>query len=135
MGLGVAMLVVVLVGCGGQTEEQETTTSAAPGATSGETTISEAPTTTEAATPPEDAIGVSISGFAFNPNPVTIESGQTVLWVNNEAVSHTTTSDDDLWNSGSLRTDAQFFFTFEQPGEFAYFCSIHREMTGTVIVE
>ncbi len=136
MKVGAALLVMGLAACGGEAEEQATTTSPTPGATSVETTTADAPTTTEAAPPPpEDAVDVSILGFAFNPNPVTIEAGQTVLWVNNDGVSHTATSEDGLWNSGSIRGGAQYFFTFDQPGEFAYFCSIHREMTATVIVE
>jgi len=31
--------------------------------------------------------------------------------------------------------DGSFSFTFEEPGTYEYYCSIHPYMTGTVIVE
>jgi plastocyanin len=75
----------------------------------------------------------SIVSFAFNPNPITINVGDTVRWTNNDPVDHTTTSPDN-WNSGSLTSGTSFSEVFESPGTFNYFCSIHPSMTATVVV-
>ena len=61
--------------------------------------------------------------------------GATVTAVNQDGVSHTWTSDDDVWDSGGLASGESFEFTFDEPGEFSYFCSIHPQMTGTITVE
>jgi plastocyanin len=75
----------------------------------------------------------SIVAFAFNPNPININVGDTVRWTNNDPVDHTTTSTGN-WNSGSLTSGASFSEVFESPGTFNYFCSIHPSMTATVVV-
>jgi plastocyanin len=50
-------------------------------------------------------------------------------------VAHTTTSDDDAWNSGTLQPGDDFTTTFAESGTFSYFCSIHPSMTATIVVE
>jgi plastocyanin len=80
---------------------------------------------------------VSISGFAFNPAVTAVAAGTTVTWTNLDAFPHTTTSDvgsSDPWDSGSLGQGAIFTMTFNSPGSYGYFCTIHPGMTGTVIV-
>jgi plastocyanin len=34
-----------------------------------------------------------------------------------------------------MDSDESFSFTFSTPGEYAYFCSLHPHMTGTIVVE
>lgn len=58
----------------------------------------------------------------------------TVAVVNNDGVPHTWTSVDDVFNL-SLDGGAQGTFTFDGPREYAFFCSIHPSMTGTITVE
>jgi len=79
---------------------------------------------------------VSIEAFAFMSDDLTIPAGTTVTWTNDEgAIAHTTTSDDGLWDSNTLEPGEQFSFTFEDPGTYTYFCSIHPSMTATITVE
>jgi plastocyanin len=66
---------------------------------------------------------------------LTVSVGATVTWTNNDSVSHTVTSNDNLFNSGTLAKGATFQHTFNQKGTFAYHCSIHTSMTAKVIVE
>lgn len=90
-------------------------------------------TTTAAA---GDDGAVSVQNFAFNPGTITVAAGTEVTWTNNETgVAHTTTSDDDVWNSGALQPGDDFTVTFADPGTFTYFCSIHPSMTATIVVE
>jgi plastocyanin len=78
---------------------------------------------------------VEISGFAFVPSTLTVSVGTTVTWTNKDSVSHTVTSDDNLFDSGTLPTGATFDHTFDQKGTFEYHCSFHPYMTGKIIVE
>jgi plastocyanin len=78
---------------------------------------------------------VDISGFAFVPSTLTVSVGTTVTWTNKDSVSHTVTSNDNLFDSGTLAKGATFEHTFNQKGTFGYHCSIHPSMTAKVIVE
>jgi len=78
---------------------------------------------------------VSIDGFAFAPAEVSVPVGTSVVWTNlQNGVQHTTSSLDGLWDSGALATSDAFSFTFTQPGDFAYQCTIHPSMRGIVHV-
>src|SRR5262249_4246207 len=71
---------------------------------------------------------------AYAPNPITISSGMTVTWKNNDSIAHTSTSNSGAWDSGSMAPGATFSRTFPSPGTFQYHCSIHANMVGTVTV-
>ena len=77
---------------------------------------------------------ITISDFSFS-GAANVPVGTTVTATNQDGVTHTWTSDDDLWDSGSLRNDESFEFTFDQPGTYTYFCKIHNTMTGSITVE
>ena len=78
---------------------------------------------------------VEIKGFAFNPKDVTVKAGATVTWTHADDASHTVTADDDSFKSDTLSRGATFSHTFDTAGTFAYHCSIHTTMTGTVVVQ
>ncbi|GMQ98888.1 MAG: hypothetical protein BMS9Abin17_1420 [Acidimicrobiia bacterium] len=79
--------------------------------------------------------GISIENFAFGPDDLTVSVGDTITWTNDEnGVPHTTTADDGLWDSATLRPDDTFAFTFTEAGTFTYFCSIHPAMRATITV-
>jgi plastocyanin len=84
---------------------------------------------------------VSIQGSAFSPSGVRVRQGDTVKWTNNDFQTHTATSDGydgtsgpQLWNSGVLGHAATYSFTFVAAGKFAYHCTIHSFMHGSVAV-
>ncbi len=83
---------------------------------------------------PAAIIDVTIQDFFFSPTPVTINVGDTVRWTNNGPSQHSSTSDTGVWNSGTLGVGQTFSFTFSNSGTFAYHCSIHPTMHGSVIV-
>jgi plastocyanin len=74
-------------------------------------------------------------GNVFRPATITINVGDTVTWRNTDDVPHTSTSEDDVWDSGSLGAGEEFSFTFEEAGTFPYFCEFHPGMEGTVVVQ
>jgi len=96
---------------------------------------SSADTTTATGPPGSDVLDISIENFAFGPNEIAIAVGDTVLWTNDESsIVHTTTSDDDLWDSGNIPAGSRFEHTFDEAGTFAYICTIHPSMTATITV-
>jgi len=84
-----------------------------------------------------EAGGVTISNFAFAPSVLTVAPGTKVTWANNDEEPHTVMSADGgkMFKSPALDTDDKFSFTFDQPGTYKYFCSIHPHMTGLIIVK
>jgi len=131
-------LVLVLTGCSTTTPAATPTptpiASPTPAATLTPTPIA-SPTLTPITTPTPAHDNVDISGFAFVPSTLTVSVGTTVTWTNNDSVSHTVTSNDNLFESGNLAKGATFSHTFNQKGTFNYHCSIHPSMTGKIIVE
>jgi plastocyanin len=77
---------------------------------------------------------VAISGFAFDPPSLTVKVGTTVKWTNQDSAPHTVASDGGDWESGQLSQGNSFTRTFDQAGTFAYHCSVHPAMKGTVVV-
>ena len=78
---------------------------------------------------------VQIDQYAFLPQRITVKPGTTVTWTNEDDAPHTIASSAKLFKSKALDTGDKFSFTFTTPGTFAYFCSLHPQMTGTVTVE
>jgi plastocyanin len=78
---------------------------------------------------------VKISDFQFAPARLTVKAGTTVTWRNNDDIPHTVTSTTRAFKSKALDTDDAFAFAFTEPGSYAYVCSLHPYMTGTIVVE
>lgn len=85
--------------------------------------------------------GVSMIFPSFIPASLTIGTGTTVKWTNNEVPGsfsqHTSTEDGitPTWDSGALTAGQSFSRTFATPGVFHYHCSVHPfSMTGTITV-
>jgi plastocyanin len=85
--------------------------------------------------PASAAVEIGIDNFSFNPATLTISPGTKVTWINHDDVPHTATSSAKVFASPALDTGGHFSFTFEHPGEYAYFCAVHPHMTGKVIVK
>lgn len=78
---------------------------------------------------------VTIQGFAFGPDSVTVTVGDTVTWSNQDNVGHTATADDGTFDTGTIPAAGTASVTFTTAGTYAYKCTIHTSMTGTVVVE
>ena len=77
---------------------------------------------------------VAIKDFSFDPGAAAVKVGDKVTWTNQGGVAHTVTFDEGGIDSGSLAAGKTFEQTFATAGTFAYHCSIHSSMTGTVVV-
>jgi plastocyanin len=81
------------------------------------------------------AAEVKIDNFTFAPQRLTVKVGTTVTWLNEDDIPHTIVATGLEFRSKVLDTDDKFSFTFTTAGTFAYFCSLHPHMTGTIVVE
>jgi YVTN family beta-propeller protein len=77
---------------------------------------------------------VSITGFAFGPQSLTIRVGDSITWSNDDGPSHTVTFKDGSPGAKSLAPGQTFTRVFDKAGTYDYFCSFHPYMTGKVIV-
>ncbi|MEX1010660.1 MAG: plastocyanin/azurin family copper-binding protein [Balneolaceae bacterium] len=89
---------------------------------------------------PEDD-EVWMGAISFNPSSRTVTVGTTITWTNTSDVNHTVTSGsggspDGLFDSGTLSPDQTFSYTFDEVGNYPYYCIPHVDMgmTGTVTV-
>ena len=97
--------------------------------------------TTSAATVTVNLVGGGYGTFSFDPSSVTINQGDTVRWIW-DSTHHSTTSGtpgmpNGLWDSGIRNLGAMFTYTFNTPGSFPYYCTVHGAccgMTGMVTV-
>ena len=85
-----------------------------------------------AAVPPNTVL---MSGMAFSPGTLTIPKNTTVTWRNNDGVTHTSTSDSGVWDTGNIPAGGSKTTTFANAGTFTYHCTYHSMMTGTIIVQ
>jgi plastocyanin len=86
-----------------------------------------------------EEVEVAMTNFVFVEDRIEVAVGTTVTWTNGDSTRHTVTSgaddtDDGTFDSGDIGPGETFSYTFDAPGEFAYFCDIHPTMTGVVVV-
>ena len=85
--------------------------------------------------------GCERSDTCFIPSAISVAPGTTVTWENNDIVVHTVTSGsladggaDGEFDSGPALGGTTFEHTFDEAGEYPYFCIVHPWMAGTVTV-
>jgi plastocyanin len=87
-------------------------------------------------TPPAQSNTVTMINIAFNPGTLNVSKGTTVTWQNNDGVTHTSTSDNGLWDTGNIGPGSSKGVTFPNAGTFKYHCTIHGpSMSGTIVVQ
>jgi len=76
----------------------------------------------------------------YSPNTVRIKAGETLTFDNVDGNFHTVTSGsqrtgpDGTFDSGLLSAGEKFTLTLDKPGTYQYYCTIHPNMVGTIIV-
>ena len=77
---------------------------------------------------------VTIKDFSFNPGSVTVSVGETVTWQNSGPSGHSATARDGSFDTGVLEEGRSASHRFTKAGSFAYICTPHPFMHGTVEV-
>jgi plastocyanin len=75
---------------------------------------------------------ISIKNFEYSPDPITVKAGAEVVVTNDDGTVHTLTADDESFDTGDLDGGAEKAITIDAPGKYAYHCTIHNYMTGTI---
>jgi len=78
----------------------------------------------------------------YNPSPLNVAVGRTVLWINNDNAAHTVTEGNPSgstpsngFDSGILSPGQTFKHAFDKSGTVGYYCTLHPFMMGQVIVK
>ena len=78
---------------------------------------------------------VVIEGMKFVPDSIAVKAGDTVVWVNKDLFPHTATAQDRTFDSGELAANASWKYIASKPGKYAYICTLHPTMKGTIVVD
>jgi plastocyanin len=77
---------------------------------------------------------VVIEGVKFEPETLTVKRGETVVWVNKDPFPHTVTAK-GAFDSHDIAAGKSWKYTARKAGEYAYVCTLHPNMKGTLKVE
>ncbi|MCU1397982.1 MAG: plastocyanin [Acidimicrobiales bacterium] len=119
------------VATAGTTTDSTPATTAAT--TAGSTVDTTAGSTAGSTAPATGGSAVSIKDFKFDAVDLTVAKGTTVTWTNGDKQAHTATSSGNF-DTGSIAAGATGTATFDTAGTFAYICSFHPFMKGTITV-
>ena len=142
----ITILIILLVGaailCAGCTQAPEPVQ---PQATTGvpAQTVTTAPATIVPTPISQASVSentITIKNFAFIPQTMTVKAGSIVRWENKDTSPHRIIfidkeGRDTTIDSSVLSSTQAWSQKFDKPGTYPYYCKIHPEMTGTVIVE
>jgi plastocyanin len=79
-------------------------------------------------------VRVAMHGNKFEPRRIVVRAGQTVVWTNRDAVAHTVASSRLKLASEAIDPGKTFSFRAPRAGRFPYYCTIHANQTGVLIV-
>jgi plastocyanin len=130
VALGAAFLAAAAAGCGGSS-----TSSSSPAASS-------APSASSASA---GSAGVNLGTatetvkatdqLKFDPGTTTAHVGDIVQWSNTGSVTHTVTFDSNQsLSDAALAAGGTWEVKFNAAGTYAYHCTIHANMSGTITV-
>jgi plastocyanin len=112
----IAAAATLLAGCGGSSPSTSTNASAKPASGASRN-------------------AVTIRSFKFAPANLTVKSGAKVAVTNDDSAAHTATADDgNSFDTGTLDQGSSQTISVAKPGSYAYHCSIHPFMKGTIVV-
>ena len=77
---------------------------------------------------------VTIDATSYTPARLTVQAGDSVVWVNKDLIPHTATAKGGSFDSKVLPAGATFRFTAAKAGGFDYACQFHPTMTGRIDV-
>jgi plastocyanin len=78
---------------------------------------------------------ISIRAFQYTPDPDTVAAGDTIVWINEDAVPHTATAADQAWDTGNIGSNQSEQVVLSKPGEHSYVCAYHPNMSGMLVVQ
>jgi plastocyanin len=77
---------------------------------------------------------VAIDGLKYEPDALTVRRGDTIVWTNKDPFPHTVTAP-GKFDSHNIAANGSWKYVVSSPGEYAYICTLHPNMKGTLRVE
>jgi plastocyanin len=78
---------------------------------------------------------IIIEGLKFIPDSLTLQKGDTVIWKNQDILSHTATSLAPAFDSKEIKPGKRWQWKARKKGSFSYDCSFHPTMKATLLVQ
>jgi plastocyanin len=78
---------------------------------------------------------VVIEAVRFDPQELTVKVGDTIEWINHDPFPHTVTAVGKQFDSHEIAAGGSWKYTARKAGVFAYACTLHPTMLGTLRVE
>ena len=88
--------------------------------------------------PAPGEVDVNVEDFKYGPPEVRVAAGGTVTFVNRDRADHTATTSESAaaeFDTGRLATGDSKPVKLSEPGRYAYICTFHPYMKGTVVAE
>ena len=83
--------------------------------------------------PQAETIQVTIDKLEFAPAEVNAKVGDTIEWVNKDALVHTATATNNDW-AVNIAAHQSGSVVLKKPGAVDYFCKFHPNMKGRVVI-
>jgi plastocyanin len=77
---------------------------------------------------------VVIEGVRYEPEALTVQRGDTVVWINKDPYPHTVTAK-GAFDSHDIAAGKSWRYVARKPGEYAYLCTLHPNMRATLTVK
>jgi plastocyanin len=120
-GLGAGILALGFAACGGSTDSGGGSSSTPADNTPAAVTIK--------------VVSDPTNVGKYDPASTTAKVGDTVKWsIDDDSSPHTVTADDGSFDSQQKSKGDTFTFKFAKAGTFAYHCTLHANMKGTITV-
>jgi plastocyanin len=127
----IAATAAPIIGCGSSSDSGNAGAAATPSPSPHAQTSRTSPKS-----PAGGAGGVTIDNFKFAPATAAVTRGTRLVVRNHDSTAHTATADDGhTFDTGDIAPGAAATVTLSKPGRYAYHCSIHPFMHGTLVVK
>jgi plastocyanin len=77
---------------------------------------------------------IVIDNFVFTPTTLTVKAGTKVVFLNHDDLPHNVVDEKGRFKSKALDTNETYARLFDRPGEIVYFCGLHPQMKGKIVV-
>lgn len=91
---------------------------------------------TDIGTPGENEIFLLYK--TFSPTSLSVKKGTTVRFINKDNANHFITSGNGVLNSGKIKSDDSYSYTFDNTGNYYFYCNYHsdnQQENGVIIVQ
>jgi plastocyanin len=83
----------------------------------------------------ESNLTLHLNSSTYVATLVSVSYGTKIIWVNDDSVVHTVTSDDGKFDSGDIAPGGKFGLVFSEQGDYTYHCKYHPSEQSKLVVK